>query len=117
MYGTIMRLKVKEGHEQRVVDLLKEWETDRKPQIQGAVGGLLLKPNGSSGVLVGAAIFKDRASYMANADNPAQHEWYMRLRELLEDDPEWEGRRVPDGGPGVAASEEIPGGDHADGEL
>ena len=90
MYGSIFRMKVKTGQEQRVVDLLKEWESERKPQIQGAIGGLLLKPDGSSGELVGAAIFKDRASYMANADNPAQHEWYARLRELLEDDPEWE---------------------------
>ena len=26
---------------------------------------------------------------MANADNPAQHEWYVKLRGLLESDPEW----------------------------
>ncbi len=26
---------------------------------------------------------------MANADNSAQHEWYLKLRDLLEADPEW----------------------------
>ena len=26
---------------------------------------------------------------MANADNPAQHQWYLKLRDLLEADPEW----------------------------
>ena len=89
MYGSFMRLKVKPGQEQTVVDVLKEWEAKLKPNIKGAIGGLLLKPNSGSGELLGAAIFRDKASYMANFDNSAQHEWYLKLRDLLEADPEW----------------------------
>ena len=89
MYGSFMRLKVKPGQEQAVADVLKEWETKLKPNIKGAVGGLLLKPDSGSGELLGAAIFQDKASYMANADNTEQHQWYMKLRDLLEADPEW----------------------------
>ena len=58
-------------------------------EYQGAIGGLLLKADSGSGELHGAAIFEDKASYMANADNPAQHEWDVKLRGLLESDPEW----------------------------
>ena len=89
MYGSFMRLKVKPGQEQAVADVLKEWETKLKPNIKSAVGGLLLKPDSGSGELLGAAIFQDKASYMANADNTEQHQWYMKLRDLLEADPEW----------------------------
>jgi hypothetical protein len=27
---------------------------------------------------------------MANANDPEQHQWYLKIRELLEADPEWE---------------------------
>ena len=52
MYGSIFRMKVKSGQEQRVADLLDEWSrldmSDVKPKVDGAVGGLLLKPDGTS---------------------------------------------------------------------
>jgi len=35
------------------------------------------------------AIFDDAATYRANAESPAQHDWYLRLREQLEADPDW----------------------------
>ena len=90
MYGRIFRMKVKSGQEQQVADLLDEWSRDVKPKVEGAVGGLILKPDGTSGVLVGAAVFRDKAAYLANADTPGQDEWYQKLRALLEDDPQWE---------------------------
>jgi len=40
--------------------------------------------------LIGVAIFRDRESYRANADDPDQDAWYKRLCALLEADPEWE---------------------------
>ncbi len=90
MYGTIFRLKVKPGQDQRLVELWREWERERKPKVKGAVGELLLKPDEKSGEFVGVAVFEDRAAYMANADDPDQDAWYHKLRELLEADPEWE---------------------------
>jgi quinol monooxygenase YgiN len=49
-----------------------------------------MKPDNRSGELLGVAIFEDRASYTANADNPEQHAWFTKMRDLLEADPEWE---------------------------
>ena len=90
MYGTIFRMRVKPGQEQGVVDLFKDWETERKPSVKGAVGGFLFKPDDTSDELIGIAVFQDRASYSANADDPEQDRWYRRLRELLTADPAWE---------------------------
>ena len=49
-----------------------------------------MRPDRSPNELIGVAIFRDKASYIANADDPEQHAWFMKLREALEADPEWE---------------------------
>ena len=45
-----------------------------------------------------AVAFEDKASYTANADDPEQHAWFMKVRELLESDPEWEDGEYVAGG-------------------
>ena len=90
MYGTIFRMKVKQGQEQRVVDIFKDWEKERKPHVKGVIGGYLMKPDKGSGELIGVAIFEDKAAFMANADNPEQDKWFRTMRELLTEDPTWE---------------------------
>ena len=90
MYGTIFRMKVKSGQEQRVIDTFRDWEREQQPVVKGALGGVLMKPDGSSNELIGVAIFEDKQSYVANADRPGQQQWYAKLRDALEADPEWE---------------------------
>ena len=90
MYGSIFRMKVKPGQEQRVVEALEEWERERKPKVKGVVASFLMKPDKQSGDLIGVAVFQDKVSYVANADSPEQDRWYRKLRELLEADPQWE---------------------------
>ena len=90
MYGTVFRMKVSRGQEQKVAQIFEEWDRERKPNVPGALGGFLLKPDNKSGELIGVAIFQDKAAYMANADDPEQDRWYRRLRELLQADPEWQ---------------------------
>jgi len=100
MYGTIFHMKVKRGQEQRVAEIFREWERERKSNVRGAITGLLLKPDNKPGELIGVAVFQDKASYLANADDPEQHRWYTRLRELLQADPEWEDGEYLAGGIG-----------------
>ena len=90
MYGTIFRMKAKPGQENALVEVFKEWEKEQQPNVRGAIGGLVLKPDERPGEFIGVAIFEDKTTYTANADSPDQHAWYLRLRELLEADPEWE---------------------------
>ena len=90
MYGTIFRMKVKPGQEQRLVEVFEEWDRERKPNIQGAVASLLLRTDKQPGEFIGVAVFKDKATYVANANDPEQDKWFRKLQELLETDPVWE---------------------------
>ena len=83
-------MKVRRGQEQKVAQIFEEWDRERKPNLEGEPGGFLLKPDNKAGELFGAAIFEDKAAYMANADDPERDRWYGRLRPLLPADPEWE---------------------------
>ena len=89
-YGTVYQMRPKPGAEPQLVAQLEEWERERKPKVPGAIGGYLFKPDNRPGQLIGAAIFRDRESYRANADDPEQDAWYRRLRGHLEADPEWD---------------------------
>ncbi|MCI0439344.1 MAG: hypothetical protein L0177_09460 [Chloroflexi bacterium] len=100
MYGTIFRMKPKQGQEQKIIELFEEWERTRKPKVKGAVAGFLMRPDKMAGELVGVAIFSDKASYDANADDPEQDKWYRRLRDLLQADPTWEDGEYVAGGMG-----------------
>ena len=90
MYGSIFRMKLKPGQEQKLINFFEEWERERKPKIQGTVHNIVLKPDKKPNELIGVAMFPDETSYTANADDPEQDEWYRKMRELLEEDPAWE---------------------------
>ena len=90
MYGTIFRMKPRSGQEQSVFDVFNDWERDVKPNVQGALGGFLFKPDAKPDELIGVAIFESKDSYLANANNAIQDAWFRKLRELLQSDPEWE---------------------------
>ena len=53
--------------------------------------------------LILVAVFRDRESYRANADDPEQDKWYRQLREHLQADPEWTDGEVVFAGPGATA--------------
>ncbi len=90
MYGTIFRMKVKPGQQQALIDGFDEWDRERKPHVKGALGGFLFRPDAGSDEMIGIAMFEDKASYVANGDDPEQHNWFMKMRELLAEDPAWE---------------------------
>ncbi|MBI2165641.1 MAG: hypothetical protein HYU29_04490 [Chloroflexi bacterium] len=90
MYGTIFRMKVKPGQEAKVAELFNAWTKERGPKVKGSVAGYVLKPDKRPGELIGMAVFKDKATYKANAADPAQDKWFRQVRALLQADPEWE---------------------------
>jgi hypothetical protein len=89
MFGTIYRMRPKEGEEARVADYYRRWEKDRKPLVRGAIAAYVFKPRSQPGELVGVVVFDSEANYYENAADPEQDGWYRQLRELLVDDPEW----------------------------
>ena len=84
MYGTVARMVVKPENREKIMAVMAG--DDRK--VPGAIGSYTLMENDSDNVWM-LAIFEDRATYDANADDPAMNELYVQYRALLEADPEW----------------------------
>lgn len=98
MYGSIFRMKVKKGKEKAIVELMKEWEKTRGPKVKGSIAGYFMKPDNKPGEMIGVAVFSDKKSYRANAEDPEQHKWYLKMRECLDADPVWEDGEYITGG-------------------
>ena len=90
MYGTIFRMKVKQGRMDELIKLFKAWDKEHQPNVQGALGGFVLLPDANPGTAIGVAIFDDEASFRANGERPEQDAWFRSVMALLEEDPTWE---------------------------
>ena len=84
MYGSIFNLKPKQGKKNELINHLKMDED--KPE--GGIAWYVLNPD-DDGDLVAIAVFKDKDSYVANAERPEQHENFMKMMGLLEEEPKW----------------------------
>lgn len=72
--------------EARMRDLLREYED---LDVPGYVGAYVYKMDRDPNEYFMAVFFEDRASYHANASDPAQHDRYLKMRDLLTADPDW----------------------------
>jgi quinol monooxygenase YgiN len=85
MYGTVARMRLKPG----VPDGAMAQVSEDAAQIPGLLSSLVYRSDSDPRELFLAAVFESREAYLANADRPEQHRRYLKMRELLEDDPEW----------------------------
>ncbi|HAL47833.1 MAG: hypothetical protein FI707_08630 [SAR202 cluster bacterium] len=89
MYGTVAHFRVKPGHRDDLNTLIQEWNTERRPKIQGAVSGYLVNLDSDPQAMIMVGIFENKEVYQANADDPEQDAWFQRLMGHLEAEPEW----------------------------
>lgn len=92
MYGTIARVHPKPGALAQLRDYAAEFNSGVNRRVPGFVASYIFDPDQKvydRETVFLVAIFEDEATYKANADSPEQHQDYLRMRELLEDDPEW----------------------------
>ncbi len=85
MFGTIGHARFKTENREALERVLQGQALDA---VAGFRHGFVLFPDGKDEVYI-VAVFADRDSYYANANDPAQHERYLEYRALLEDDPTW----------------------------
>lgn len=98
MYGTIAHFRIKPGVKDEFV---KAMDSFGSSIIPGWVADYYYQMDNDSDEFYLVAIFKDRETYMANADSAEQHERYLVFRSFLADDPEWhDGVIVSGTGPG-----------------
>lgn len=86
MYGTVARLRVKPGLVAKVEEDMKRYEP---LGIAGYVGTTVYRMDRDPNELYLAVVFKDKASYVANAEDPRQDARFRELRALLVADPDW----------------------------
>jgi hypothetical protein len=89
MFGTIFRMRPRQGQEQVVEELFHRWWRERRPKVTGFVNTYLFKSRSYPGEMMGVAVFDSEANYWKNAEDPEQDRWYQELRAALETDPEW----------------------------
>ena len=95
MYGTIARTRLKPGSEQAFTQLLADF---RKLNVPGFIDSHVYRMDADSNEYYMAVLFRDKASYLANAQSPEQSARYQQMRALMTQDPEWHDGEVVSGG-------------------
>lgn len=86
MYGTVARMRALPGVGRRFEEIVAEYEALAVP---GHLGTYVYRLDSGAEDYYLVVVFEDRESYVANANDPAQHQRYLRMRELLAEDPRW----------------------------
>ena len=86
MYGTIARFRIKPGVKD---EFIRTIDSFGNVMISGWVADYYFQMDKDPDEFYLVAIFKDKETYLANADSAQQHEQYLKFRSFLVDDPEW----------------------------
>ncbi len=86
MYGTVARMRIKPGMEVKLKEDMARYEGLKIP---GFVSTVVYRMDSDPNEIYMAVVFKDKASYVANARDPKQDERYKKMRAFLAVDPEW----------------------------
>ncbi len=89
MYGTIMRGKLKRECVRDFFALGKEWDTFHRKRAVGYITSELLYEDAEEGRISLIVHFTNKEQYLKNANSIEQHEFYLRFRACLEEDPVW----------------------------
>jgi quinol monooxygenase YgiN len=86
MYGTVAKTVVKPENRSKLREVFETGIQQR--QVPGYITSYVLFENDSEFAWM-FAVFEDRATYDANAADPAQDAEYRQYRALMEAEPEW----------------------------
>ena len=89
LYGTVAHITVKPGHMDDVVSLCDEWRRNLKPTLPGAVNSYVYRFDADQNRIAIVAVFQDKASYVGQADHPAQGEWFGRVSAHFDGETQW----------------------------
>jgi hypothetical protein len=86
MYGTIAHFRIKPGGRDEFVRTMDSFGDQ---PIAGWMADYYFQMDRDPEEFYLVAIFRDKESYVANADSPEQHDRYLKFRSFLVADPEW----------------------------
>lgn len=86
MYGTVARMRLKPGSEDRMNEMLREYET---LDVPGYIRSTVYRLDEDSNTVYLVVEFESREAYHANASSPEQDERYRKMLEVMDGEPEW----------------------------
>ncbi|MEO8744054.1 MAG: antibiotic biosynthesis monooxygenase [Candidatus Dormiibacterota bacterium] len=85
MYGTIAKMKLKPGAEDKMMQAMEGADDGR----EGHVATFVFKSDADPNVHFVTTVFESKGAYKKFADSPEQNRRFHQMRELLAADPEW----------------------------
>lgn len=89
MYGTLALMHARAGHEDALLAAAENWWGERVGKVDGAVSSEIRRSDADPQRFFMSVTFKSKEQYVANANDPAQDEWYRQVVEHLSEEPEW----------------------------
>ena len=86
MYGTVARMMLKPGLEEKMQELSTSFEEARIP---GAVMTTIYRMDNNPNEIYMAVVFDSKEAYHANANSPEQNSRYEQMMQMLAAPPEW----------------------------
>ena len=96
MYGTVARLRLKSGMDQKMGDLIRSYEALK---VDGHIRSTLYRMDEESNELYLAVVFENKEKYDKNANSPEQDKRYHEMLDLLDREPEWHDGEIIYSGP------------------
>jgi quinol monooxygenase YgiN len=87
-FGTVARLYLKPGMLDRFLAYGEE-QRQRIDDFSGGVATLVFQSDTDPLEFYLVAVAESEEHYRAQAASPEQHQQYLRMREMLQEDPEW----------------------------
>jgi heme-degrading monooxygenase HmoA len=86
MYGTIARMRVKPGMEDRLMALSNNQAANPAP---GQVATYVYRMDSNPNEFFLVVMFESREAYRANAESQEQHQSYLEYMQFMDGEPEW----------------------------
>ncbi|HEX5913430.1 MAG TPA: antibiotic biosynthesis monooxygenase, partial [Rubrobacter sp.] len=94
-YGTVAHVQIRPGARHELEELTRR-QLAEDAAIPGQIGSYVLEIEGKPDEAYLIVAFQSREQYVANTQDPHQHQRYLEMRALLESDPTWyDGSIVP----------------------
>jgi hypothetical protein len=86
MYGTIAHFRIRPGARDEFIRIMDSFGSEAIP---GWMVDYYCQMDRDPEEFYLVAIFKDKQSYISNAESPEQHKRYLKFHSFLVDYPEW----------------------------
>ena len=84
-----MIFRARPGKKQDVEAFFEKYAAFGDFPVEGHIASYVLWRDSDPDSAMALTVFDNREAYWRNAQSPEQHERYLQIRELIEEDPKW----------------------------